>query len=136
MLYKKLMEKPKDDRFCFVCGPENELGLRLDFVLRKDVSQAELVFPAHLCGWQDIVHGGIIATVLDEAMAKAALSRDWHCLTAEMSVKFKIPCRSGQPYTLRGAITATRGRLVMAQSELLDRKNKTVASASGKLCKI
>lgn len=129
------MEKVNYDRCCFVCGPENERGMKLDFELSPEAARAQVVFAAHLCGWQEIVHGGIVATVLDEAMAKAAQARGWHCLTAEMTVRYRIPANTGKQYTLCGTILSERGRIVNASAELSDQAGRVVAAAGGKLCR-
>ncbi len=129
------MEKVNLDSCCFVCGPENEKGLKLDFELSPEQARAEVVFAPHLCGWQEIVHGGILATVLDEAMAKAAQARGWHCLTAEMTVRYRTPAQTGKKYKLCGTIISERGRIVMAAAELSDQDGRVVAAAGGKLCR-
>ena len=124
-----------DDHQCFVCGQENALGLRLRF--RKDApaleAEADLRFPAHLQGWQDTVHGGLLATVLDEAMVQAAMAGGITCVTAEITVKYRKPALTGIPYVLSGKALVTRGRIITAESRICDASGQVFAQASGKL---
>lgn len=60
---------------CFGCSPKNRSGLQMKFYSteRRDAVVSWLTVPEHLCGWSNVVHGGIISTILDEAMGWAAL---------------------------------------------------------------
>ncbi len=57
------------DTFCFGCSPTNPSGLRMKFLAGTDSVISKLNVPLHLCGWKNIVHGGILATILDETMS-------------------------------------------------------------------
>lgn len=98
-----------DDHLCFVCGPENPQGLRLRFRKGEGSAEAEVVFPAFLQGWQGTVHGGALATVLDEVMVQAAMSVDIRCVTAEITVTYKKPAATGKPYLASGRVVESRG---------------------------
>jgi uncharacterized protein (TIGR00369 family) len=127
-----------DDRGCFVCGEKNAAGLKLR--IRTDSergeSTAEVIFPEHLQGWAKIVHGGLLATVLDEALIYAAGARGLKCVTGEMTVRFVKPASTGVAYTLRGRFVEDQGRIVLAESALLDGEGQEVARATGKLFKV
>jgi uncharacterized protein (TIGR00369 family) len=131
-------DKFRDDRVCFVCGEKNPLGLKLR--LRTDPdrgeSLAEVNFAEHFQGWAGIVHGGLVATVLDEAMIYAAGAKGFKCVTGEMTVRYVQPASTGIPYTLKGRFVEDQGRIVLAESFLLDSEGEEVARASGKLFKI
>ena len=128
----------RDDRMCFVCGERNPAGLKLR--LRTDPepgeSTAEVTFAGHFQGWAGIVHGGLLATVLDEAMIYAAGAKGLKCVTGEMTVRYVTPAATGVPYSLRGRFIEDKGRIVTAESALLDAEGLEVARASGKLFKI
>lgn len=133
------MEKEfRDDRACFVCGEKNAAGLKLR--IRTDSergeSTADVIFPEHLQGWAKIVHGGLLATVLDEAMIYAAGARGFKCVTGEMTVRFVKPASTCVAYTLRGRFVEDQGRIVLAESALLDGEGHEVARATGKLFKL
>ncbi len=128
----------RDDRGCFVCGEANPVGLRLR--IRTDAargeSAAEVTFPATLQGWAGIVHGGLLATVLDEALIYAAGAAGHACVTGEITARFVKPASTGVPYSLRGRFVEDRGRIVRAESFLLDRDGQEIARATGKLFKM
>jgi len=127
-----------DDRACFVCGEKNPVGLKL--LIRTDAglgeASAEVTFPEYLQGWKKLVHGGLLATVLDEAMIYAAAAKGFKCITGEMTARFLKPASTGVAYGLRGRFLEDKGQIVLAESVLLDGKGQEVARATGKLFKI
>jgi uncharacterized protein (TIGR00369 family) len=128
----------RDGRVCFVCGEKNPIGLKLR--IRTDAecgeSAAEVTFREDFQGWAKIVHGGFVATVLDEALIYAAGARGHTCVTGEITVRFVKPASTGVPYTLKGRFLEDKGRVVLAESELLDSAGDQVAWATGKLFKV
>jgi uncharacterized protein (TIGR00369 family) len=127
-----------DDGQCFVCGLNNPAGLRVEF--RETGTdpgiEADVVFPKHLQGWQDTVHGGLLATVLDEAMIKAGFALGIKCVTAEITVKYHKPAATGAPYRVLGKVLESKGRIVTAESLLQDASGQVYAKAAGKLFKL
>ncbi len=127
----------RDDRVCFVCGEKNPVGLKLR--LRTDPergeSVAEVTFPGHFQGWAGIVHGGLLATVLDEAMIYAAGAKGLKCVTGEITVRYVKPASTGVAYSLKGRFVEDKGRIVLAESALIDSEGREVAKATGKLFK-
>jgi uncharacterized protein (TIGR00369 family) len=95
-----------------------------------------VTFAGHFQGWAGIVHGGLLASVLDEVMIYAAGAKGFTCVTGEMTVRFIKPASTGVAYTLKGRFVEDKGRIVVAESELLDGAGERVARASGKLFKI
>ncbi len=79
--------------FCFVCGSNNNVGLKLNFKLDRENRQAicSTVISDEYQGWDGIVHGGIIASMLDGSMVYACKSMDLACFTAELTVRYKKP---------------------------------------------
>jgi uncharacterized protein (TIGR00369 family) len=128
----------RDDRTCFVCGEKNPLGLKLR--LRMDPasgeSASEVTFADRFQGWAGIVHGGLVATVLDEAMIYAAGAKGFKCVTGEMTVRFVKPVSTGVTYALKGRFLEDHGRIVLAESVLVDAEGCEIARASGKLFKL
>jgi uncharacterized protein (TIGR00369 family) len=128
----------RDDRTCFVCGEKNPHGLKLRLRVdpERGESAAEVVFEERFQGWAGVVHGGLLATVLDEALIYAAGAKGLKCVTGEMTVRYVKPVRTGAPYALRGRFLEDKGRMVLAESELLDADGTQVARATGKLFKV
>lgn len=124
----------QDDSYCFVCGKKNQCGLGLSFSYEdgKIVSHFE---PAKTYqGYKDIVHGGIIAAVLDESMIQAALKEDIMPLTAEITVRFKQPLYVNEKTVIKAEILERKPKLIKAHSLLIKKSDGTViAEASAKL---
>lgn len=127
-----------DDNNCFVCGEKNPVGLRLTFQddPQARTARAEVVFPAHFQGWRNTVHGGLIATVLDEVMVRAASRSGDKCVTAEIQVKYRKPVATGQPFEAFGRVLEARGRVLLAEGELRDGAGQALVQASAKLFKV
>jgi uncharacterized protein (TIGR00369 family) len=123
-----------DDRHCFVCGQDNPAGLRLEFARRPcGEAAADVSFPPRLQGWRGTVHGGLLATVLDEAMVQAAGASGVQCVTAEITVRYRRPAATGAPLRLAGQVVETRGRVILAESRICDAQGQILAQATGKL---
>ncbi len=130
-----------DDHFCFVCGEKNPDGLRIVFEYPEPGRCRAVVTPERrFQGWQDILHGGIISTLLDEALAHAyggaARGAGEAAVTAEMTVKFKKPVPIGKPVVLEGRMIAVNGRVIECESRLVDPDGTELAAATGKLIKL
>ncbi len=127
----------RDDRTCFICGEKNPIGLKLR--LRTDPergeSAADVVFPSEFQGWAGIVHGGLLASVLDEALIYAAGAKGHMCVTGEITVRYVKPARTCVAYALKGRFLEDKGRIVLAESFLFDADGQEVARATGKLFK-
>jgi len=132
------MKDFNDDQNCFVCGKKNAAGLQLEFCENRHRGEieAKVVFSARLQGWQNTVHGGLLATVLDETMIKAAAVTGIKCVTAEITVKYKKPALTGEPYLAAGKVLETRGRIITAESRLCDATGQIYAQATGKLFRL
>jgi uncharacterized protein (TIGR00369 family) len=124
-----------DNNRCFACGTENQAGLRLRFSYGDDGCTAETRFVADAMyqGWQDIVHGGILMTLMDETMAKAAVRSGRSIVTAEMTTKFKNPAQVGTLLICTARIEQVRKRLVYARASIRSEDGIVVAEATGKL---
>jgi uncharacterized protein (TIGR00369 family) len=104
---------------CFVCGQHNPMGLRMSFDITEPGRAQTLWTPAGpYDGYPGIVHGGIVSTVLDEAMSKAVTSEGALVMTAELRVRYRAPVRSGIPLTVRGWVVKSGSRLIEAEASL------------------
>ncbi|SFL60646.1 PaaI family thioesterase [Halanaerobium salsuginis] len=92
-----------DDRMCFACGKENPISLALKFE-RISETEVEAKFtpqPIHQ-GYTGVIHGGILATLLDEAMAYAVGERGIKAFTAELNIRYKKPAQVGEKLVIKG----------------------------------
>jgi len=109
----------RPQRVCVVCGPDHPHGLRLRYEAASDGSVRATWTPTgDWQGFQGIIHGGIIGTVLDEAMAKAVTAAGYEALTGELRVRFRHHVRPGEDLRVRGWIVERTKRLVRAEAAL------------------
>jgi len=124
------MELSSDD-FCFVCGRDNPRGLHLEPEGRDGRCSFTWTPGQEFQGWSGIVHGGIIAALLDEAMAYAAMSTGGRHATAEMSLRFHRPVSTGEPLDVEGTVEIVRGRVDLT-SAVLSQGGVRCASATAR----
>lgn len=113
-----MAEDFRDDRHCFVCGELNELGLKLSPTGEDSRGTIRWTPGREHQGYAGVVHGGLISTLMDEAMAYAAMSLYGSCATREMTVKFRRPVNTGEEVLVEAEITETRGKLVRLKASL------------------
>lgn len=129
--------KLEDDHMCYVCGQKNPHGLRLKFDRpKKGHLTAEVVFAKHHQGFKDIVHGGMIAMVLDEMIVNLAWKEGIPAVTGELSVRLKKPSKIGEKLYLEGHIEKDEGRVLYARSEAKNESGETLATATAKCVRI
>jgi len=105
---------------CFVCGENNPNGLQLTFEIDKEKQILETTFVASptFQGWDGIVHGGILSTLLDEAMAKLVYELGYQAVTASIEIKFKKPAPILEPLRVFGEVTEVSKRLIKAKAHI------------------
>jgi len=119
---------------CFVCGEENPIGLRQRFVTDdKKVSTRFIPRPEH-AGFKGIVHGGLLATLLDEIMVWAcAVQTRKFGFCAEMTIRFQQPAKPGAELVVEAELLANRrGKIFEARAEIRDAAGTVLAIATGK----
>ncbi len=125
------------DNNCFVCGSENPHGLKLEILESSDGVESNVKFPLWTQGYNKIVHGGIVSTILDEVAVWAVIKKvDSNCVTTELNIRLKKPVNVGEEYVARGWVTNSTNRVIEAESEITDKNDKVMASAHVKLLKI
>ena len=102
---------------CFACGPENPVGLRINFEFDGEVCTADFTPGEHHVGFSDTVHGGIIYTALDDVTANVLYRQGRKAHTARCEVRYRQAARVGDPLKLRGWIQSERRRLVVLRGE-------------------
>lgn len=117
---------------CFGCGPANPVGLHLEFLLAEDGMVVCLAtIPDTYEGPRGYLHGGIIATLLDETMSKAVRSHNLVAMTRHMEVDYKRPVPSGSPIRLEGRVYHHEGRKHWAEANLLAADHTVLAHSKG-----
>jgi uncharacterized protein (TIGR00369 family) len=117
---------------CFGCGQANPVGLHLEFFLAADNSVVSLPAVADTYeGPHGYLHGGIIATLLDEAMSKAVRARGFTAMTRQMEVEYLRPVPSAAPIRLEGRVVRDEGRKHWVEAKILDAKGIVLAHGKG-----
>src|SRR3990172_3207672 len=119
---------------CFVCGESNPQGLKLRFETDGRIVRARFrPRPEHV-GFKNVVHGGLIATVLDEIMVWAcAVQTRQFAFCAELNMRFINPLPPGAEVIVTGELTANRkNRLFEAKAAARNGSGQSLAEATGK----
>jgi len=117
---------------CFGCGEANPIGLHLEFLLAEDHSVVcNTAVPDTFEGPVGYVHGGIIATLLDETMSKSVRARGITAMTRHMEIDYLRPVPSGAALRLEGRVVRDEGRKHWTEAKILDSQGTTLATGKG-----
>lgn len=128
---ERLEERRRLARWCFGCGSLNPMGLGMRFRLENGRAVAEFRPSPHHQGFPGHMHGGLVATMLDEAMGWAVYGQGVWAVTAKMSTRFREPVPLSEPLVVSGWVTRTRGPLLDARAEIRTREGALLAQAEG-----
>jgi uncharacterized protein (TIGR00369 family) len=117
---------------CFGCGPANPVGMRLEFFRASDGSVVSSPIVADTYeGPPGYVHGGIIATLLDEAMSKSVRALGRTAMTRKMDVEYIRPVPSGQQIRIEGRVLRSELRKHWAEAHISNAEGAVLAKAAG-----
>lgn len=106
------------DGRCFGCGADNDEGLKMRFSPTGEGSVCEFEVPDRYQSWRGMVHGGVVALMLDEAVGWAA----WHAghpgLTGRLEVRYRRPLQLGERVRVIGRVEQVRRSLVYASATI------------------
>ena len=124
-------------KYCFACGTDNEKGLKLKFIDPEDGGSLAYFIPEkEHQGYNDYMHGGLIATLLDEIMAREVWHKYAPAVTAKLNVNYLHPIPIGQRIRIIGRVMNTKkDKLYEAYGEIISEDNVTLASATALLFK-
>jgi acyl-coenzyme A thioesterase PaaI-like protein len=123
----------EDDHYCFVCGEKNPSGLHLAFSLQDGKVQTEFIPQKIHQGYKDIIHGGLISTLLDEVMVKAALMHGMPAVTAEITVRFKNPLMLGERAIVEAVIEKINKKIIETSAIVKKTDGTVIALGHAKL---
>jgi uncharacterized protein (TIGR00369 family) len=132
--YKQLPNNRKHN--CFGCSPVNPSGLQMKFYTAKSAVYSKVAVPDHLCGWNNLVHGGVLTTILDEIMSWAAIYLLKRVpLTKSIAVDFLKPVRVGRALRVQGMVLEKTGkREVLMEGKIFNEEDdECCAKATGTL---
>jgi uncharacterized protein (TIGR00369 family) len=123
-----------DEGLCFVCGKDNKSGLRLSFKTESGKSVSEFIIKKHFQGYKNIIHGGIVTAILDEAMIHAATAEGLNPVTAEITVRFKQPLYADRDAVVEAELIKNETRIVEARSRITEKASGIlIAEATAKM---
>ncbi len=130
--------KQPNSRHCFVCGVENPLGLKLK-IYETEPGQVEAWYtpPEHFQGYPGLLHGGIVASLLDELSGRALMGSDPQrprfMYTAKLKVKYRQNVPIGKPLRIVGKALRSKGRVAEGWAGLYDLQGNLLAEATALL---
>ncbi len=128
MAGKAVKNKLTDDQYCFACGTLNPIGLRMEVSFRDNKAFSRLALKREFQGWSDIVHGGVMATILDEIMAHAVLHYVGQAVTTSLEVTYRAPLHVGEEFEAMGYVAEQKSRAAVAKAEIrIPGNNKLIA---------
>lgn len=108
-----------DANGCFVCGPDNPIGLQLQFRLEGEVCLAEFTPGTHHQGYDGVTHGGILYSALDDVMANWLFLQGTRAYTARCEVRYRDPVPVGTPLRLEARMLRKKGRFVILEGKAI-----------------
>lgn len=126
------MSEPRQGaRNCFVCGPENPVGLRLTFRLEDGKCVSEFTPDENHVGYPGVVHGGMIYSAMDDVMANWLYLRGARAYTARCEIRYHEPAAVGQALRLVGRQTGGNRKVAkMEATAVRTTDGRTVATAA------
>ena len=125
------LERSPDYQGCFGCGSDNPFGLKLVFKWDGQMARADFIPEKNYQGWPGLVHGGIIACLLDEGMSYAALFAQGLCVTARMQISLKRPAMVGEPLVITSSIKRKTRKVVETSASVSLKDGTLVALGTG-----
>ena len=107
---------------CYICGRDNPIGLHMDFYDDGESMVKSVVTPAdHFQGYPGVLHGGVVASILDEVVGRSTMSTDHHrfMMTMKLSVDYRHPVPIGEELTAVGRVVRLKGRIGKAEGQII-----------------
>jgi acyl-coenzyme A thioesterase PaaI-like protein len=133
MAEERVMLKQMEGRGCFACGTANPVGLKMRFYRIGNAVYSDILLAKNYEGWENMAHGGIISTILDEVMSWAIICfRKTLFVTRKMELKYVRPVPLNMSLRARGRVMdEDRGPLIKTRGELFDDAGRMLARSVG-----
>ena len=105
------MEDIKRDDWCFACGLKNPFGLKMEFYWEGEDYLCRFTPRKEHQGYDEIMHGGLVSTLLDEVMGRSLYIQKIEAVTARLEVRYRQPTPIGQELVIRGQMIEKRGKI-------------------------
>jgi acyl-coenzyme A thioesterase PaaI-like protein len=126
------MTKQPNTANCFACGLENQFGLKLTFYSQGDNQVVcRYTISGHFQGFPGVAHGGVIASILDEALVRSFMAQDpdRFTFTAKMTTRYRKPVPINTPLEIVGTVVKDRGRTGEAKAQMFGPGGDVLAEA-------
>lgn len=127
-------KKQPNSRMCFICGLENPVGLKLKiYEVEPGVIETNYTAPEHFQGYPGVLHGGIVATILDEISGRAHMgdpSQPRFMFTAKLEVKYRKNVPIGRPLRIIGKAGKIKGRMAESWAGIYDETGTLLAEGN------
>ena len=134
------MKKQPNSRMCFICGLENPVGLRLKiYEVEQGMIETTYTAPEQYQSYPGILHGSIVATILDEISGRAHMgdpSQPRFMYTAKLEVKYRKNVPIGKPLRIVGKAGKTKGRIAESWAGIYDEAGSLLAECNSLLIDI
>jgi uncharacterized protein (TIGR00369 family) len=131
------MEKQPNSRYCFLCGLENPIGLKLAFYDDDDGRVTVRFTPCEEHqGYPGVLHGGIVCALLDETIGRTLVRHDIWAMTVDLDVRFRQPVPLGQELTVIGEIVRLRSRTMEGRGEVRLADGTVAATAEARYIRL
>jgi acyl-coenzyme A thioesterase PaaI-like protein len=117
---------------CFACGVNNPTGLKLKFTKDGDEARSEFALGERYEGWPGILHGGIICTILDEAIAYACFPQI-KSVTAKAEFRFRQPAPVNVPMAVTARLVKKTRKLLTATATITLKDGTVLAEATAQV---
>ncbi|MDQ7822815.1 MAG: dephospho-CoA kinase [Candidatus Eremiobacteraeota bacterium] len=121
----------RDDHYCFACGADNPVSLRLSFSHDEKGLSGTFTTRREHQGYKGLLHGGIITTMLDEAMARYLIDKGHRVVTVKMELRFRRPALTGDTLTVKAAYEGLEGKYHLMSAKVLSSAGSLLVQARG-----
>jgi len=129
---KVTLNSDLDEGFCFGCGVNNPIGMKLKFHQDGDILRTEFTPGTNYQGWPGLLHGGILGCLLDEVMSNVAYATGHTCLTASITIRQKKPVKVEVPLVITARITRRRKKIIETEGRICLKDGTVVAESTAK----
>ncbi|HZT95643.1 MAG TPA: PaaI family thioesterase [Chloroflexota bacterium] len=117
---------------CFACGSKNPHGLHVRFSKTENGAEATFTPTIHQEGWPGVIHGGILVTLLDEAMAYALYFKGIAAVTARLDTRFRRAVAVGDELRVSAQIISAKRELLDVEGQIVLADGAAVAGGTGR----
>jgi acyl-coenzyme A thioesterase PaaI-like protein len=134
------MKKQPNSLHCFICGIENPIGLKLK-IFESDEGFIETTYtaPEHFQGYPGVLHGGIVASILDEICGRASMgdpSSPRFMFTGKLEVRYRKNVPIGRPLRIIGKTIKSREKTAEGWAGIYNEEEELLAEATALLIEV